>query len=507
MDINQEFTSSADNKDENNQLLHVDNESAVHDNNQYVSQSEQESAGAEVDSIQISEEEKDQNANGQTPITDTKPVKAGGGWRKKLHKPLARTVALCLVCSVLGGLLAVGVERLTLNSSSSGSGTTKVVLGAQQDKQTSVITNVSSSNSSELTPNEIYNKLCPSIVGITSKITSTNVFGQSANETVSGTGFIISADGYIATNYHVVETAQESGQDIQVVLNNGSTYKAELKGYYAANDIAVLKIDATGLTAVTFGDSGSLQVGDKAYAIGNPLGELTYTLTSGLVSALDREITFDANTTINMFQFDAAVNAGNSGGPVLNAKGEVIGIVTAKASETGTEGLGFAIPVNDALTIIQDLIEKGYVSGRPYFGITVISASDMSAQNNSNSNVNGAYVYTVDQNSCAAKAGLKVGDIITKLGDTDIASSSDLIAAKKKYAAGNTVKITVYRDNGYVELSITFDEETPSVTSSNQNSAQDNQGNTQQRGNGNFWDGNGSDQGGIINPFGNGKQY
>jgi len=203
-------------------------------------------------------------------------------------------------------------------------------------------------------------------------------------------------------------------------------------------------------------------VGDTVYAVGNPLGELAYTMTRGMISALDRDITTQDSTTresktVNMFQFDAAVNSGNSGGPVYNEYGEVIGVVTAKYSNAGVEGLGFGIPINDAVDIANELIEHGYVSGKAYMGISVQTVSSEVARYYNM--VEGAYVYTVDSMSCAAKAGLQMGDIITAIDGKEIKTSSDLVSAKKKYKAGDTAKLTVYRGGKYLELSITFDED------------------------------------------------
>jgi len=335
---------------------------------------------------------------------------------------------------------------------------------------TSNVTRAVAGSGTALSGQEIYALGCQQVVGITSEITTTNIFGQTASGTVSGSGFIITEDGYILTNYHVVETAYKGGYDIMVMLNDGTSYLAELVGYEDDEmDVAVLKIDATGLTPASIGDSNDMQVGEKVYAIGNPLGELTYTMTDGIVSALDRAITFtDENTaaknTINMFQTSAAVNSGNSGGPIYNERGEVIGIVTAKYDSTSVEGIGFAIPINDAVSIAEDLIQYGYVTGKPYFGIKVRTLN--SAEAEYYKLVPGAFVEVVESGSGAEAAGLQAGDIITKLGDTAVASTSDLNSAKKQYSAGDTAKLTVYRNGAYLELTITFDEASHQITDS-----------------------------------------
>lgn len=391
---------------------------------------------------------------------------------------MKQLVAACLVCAVLGG----GVGGIGTGLLSRGNGSTADVpeVPSVTDSTILDITKDNGENApdpnagqstaknlsaEEMTANAIYDLACTQVVGIRSEITYTSWFGTSSSA-VSGSGFIISSDGYILTNYHVIEKSYKGGYDISVMLFNGDEYKASIVGFEADNDVAVLKIDAEGLNAVTIGDSNSMSVGETVYAVGNPLGELAYTMTKGMVSALDREITStstDSETgrqttnTINMFQIDAAVNSGNSGGPVYNSKGEVIGIVTAKYSDSGIEGLGFAVPINDARSIANDLIDKGYVSGKAYFGITVTTVTKNIAEYFNM--VEGAYISAVDENSCAGTAGLRVGDIIIKVDDKEITSSSDLKTAKKNYKAGDTAVLTVYRSGEEVEVTIVFDEE------------------------------------------------
>jgi len=392
----------------------------------------------------------------------------------------AAAVAMCLVCALLGGLVGgVVVSRQgagtaeepvaqAATETSLPAETGRDSAAAQPETTSTPILHVTTDGNSQVLPaTEIYNIACSQVVGVTTEITYTSFFGTST-AAVSGSGFIVSEDGYILTNYHVIEDAYKGGYDITVLLYNNDSYSATIVGFEEDNDVAVLKIDAEGLNPVSIADSDSILVGETVYAVGNPLGELIFTMTTGSVSALNREITntdpaTGAKTTINMFQIDAAVNSGNSGGPVYNARGEVIGIVTAKYSDTGVEGLGFAIPINDAVSIASELIEKGYVGGKAYFGITVQTVSSSVAQYYNM--VVGAYIYALDPTSCAAEAGLQVGDIITKIDDTDIASSSDLISAKKGYRAGESARLTVYRSGEYVELTIVFDEEIPSSAS------------------------------------------
>ena len=267
----------------------------------------------------------------------------------------------------------------------------------------------------------------------------------------------ITEDGYVLTNYHVISTAHQYGYAVSVLTYDGTTYQATIVGVDEDNDIALLKIDATGMTPVTFGDSDSMSVGDTVYAVGNPLGELEFTMTSGMISALDRTITTSDGTDsgINMFQIDAAVNAGNSGGPVYNTSGQVIGIVTAKYSSSGVEGLGFAIPVNDAVAIANDLMKNGTVTDRAQLGITLQTIPDSAAQYYNMPD--GAYVNAVNSGSCAEKAGLKAGDIITAIDDTAVSSGDALRSALRGYSAGESATLTVSRSGETLKLTVTFD--------------------------------------------------
>lgn len=398
--------------------------------------------------------------------------------KKRSGISFAQVVALCLICAVIGGFAGFGGALLAGGSgdddSASLPATTETDTPATNSPATTPGTSStpivqSTGDGSVLSGAQIYEIACPQTVGITTEITTSNVFGQPASTSVTGSGFIISSDGYILTNYHVIEDAKNGGYDINVILHNGDSYPADIVGYEDdGTDVAVLKIDATGLSAVSIGNSDEMLVGETVYVLGNPLGELTYTLTSGMVSALDRVIATSSVETdsINVFQIDAAINSGNSGGPVFNSRGEVVGIATAKYSDTGIEGLGFAIPINDAISIANELIDKGYVSGKAAFGITVSSVTSYAAQYYNM--VEGAYVYSIESNSCAEKAGLEVGDVITKIDDSEILSQTDLIVAKRGYRAGESATLTVYRNGEYITLDIIFDEELPSSGSDTQ---------------------------------------
>ena len=312
-----------------------------------------------------------------------------------------------------------------------------------------------------MTPSQIYAQACRQVVGISTEVTYSNFFGMTSSSAVGGTGFIVSQNGYIVTNYHVVEYAYEGKRSVSVMLHDGTRYDASIIGVDESSDVAVLKIDAANLTPVTIGDSDALSVGDDIYAVGNPLGELDFSMSSGHVSALNRLITTEANTeAINMFQVDAAVNSGNSGGPAYNARGEVVGVVTAKYSDTGVEGIGFAIPINDAASIANDLITRGYVTGKAYMGIKLDDRYNSMYSQYYGMPI-GAYVDSVDSGSCAEAAGIRAGDIITELGGEEITGYSDLKKAVRQFSAGDTAELTLYRAGESLSLSIVFDEARP----------------------------------------------
>lgn len=397
----------------------------------------------------------------EKPVKEPKPKKEHSGVTAKI-------IALCLVCAILGGLGGAAIVSGSVNSKlndmtarvSALEDNENVLTTAQNSSAGSGESTVSSVQTG-LAASEVYDLACQQVVGISSEITYTNFFGMSSAAAVSGSGFIITADGYILTNYHVIETAYKNNADITVMTHDGTKYTASVVGFEEDNDVAVLKIDGENLPHATIGDSNSMKVGDIVYAVGNPLGELDFSMTTGYVSALDRLISTSTNSeSINMFQFDAAVNSGNSGGPVYNNKGEVIGVVTAKYSESGVEGLSFAIPINDASSIANDLITKGYVTGKAYMGVTIRNDYNSMYANYYGWPL-GAMVKDTEKGSCAEAAGLQSGDIITKLGDKDIESYSDLKSAVKNYSAGDTAEITLYRAGESMTLTITFDEAKP----------------------------------------------
>ena len=325
-----------------------------------------------------------------------------------------------------------------------------------QKAQTGVSVSGSTLSSPEgLSPSQVYAMNVNSVVAISNQ-TTTNVWGQVSETAASGTGFIISADGYILSNYHVVEGANR----LTVMTYMGDEYEAKLVGYDQMNDVSILKVEASGLDPVVIGSSDDLIVGDQVVAIGNPLGELTSSLTVGYISAKDRTINTDGNL-INMMQTDAAINPGNSGGPLFNMKGEVVGITTAKYSgSTGSgasiEGIGFAIPIADVMSMTEDLITNGYRTNMAYLGVVVMDLDSNTAA--MYSLPMGSYVRSVEPGSCAETAGIQPKDIIIAIGEYGVEGNSTLQSALRKFKAGDSTTVTVYRAGAELELPITFDE-------------------------------------------------
>lgn len=311
-------------------------------------------------------------------------------------------------------------------------------------------------------PGAIYKNNVESVVLISAKVTGSNMFGQATTGVSTGSGFVLTEDGYVVTNHHVVEGA--SG--VTVTMHDGTEYVATVVGSDSTNDVAVLKIEeAVQLQAVTIGSSEALSVGDQVVAIGNPLGELTSTLTVGYVSAKERDVTTDGKT-INMIQTDAAINSGNSGGPLFNSQGEVVGITTAKYSGSSSsgatiEGIGFAIPIDDVMPLVDDLMNYGYINSA-YLGV-MVSEMDTSTASYYGLPV-GAYVQEVTPGYCAEEAGLRAKDIIVAIGDYEVDNISDLTKALRKFKAGDSTTITVFRGGQELTLPITLDEKPQETT-------------------------------------------
>ena len=398
----------------------------------------------------------------QQPVQEMKPVKK--------NRMGLRITALALCCALLGGVVGGGVAYYAGNRP----GETSVNVSSRPATQVSVNT-VDGKNA--MSDAEVYAAGVNSVVSINVTGTSgTNFFGQAVQTASAGSGFILTKDGYIVTNYHVVK----DGETVKVTLYSGDEYEAKYVGGDEDYDIAVIKVEAADLQPVTLGDSSSLNVGDHVLAIGNPLGELTFSMSGGMVSCVNRAINVDG-TPFNMIQTDASINPGNSGGPLFNQYGEVVGIVSAKYSSTGNEsveGLGFAIPINDVFAMIQDIMTNGYVTNKPYLGVTAGTMTEQMAAQYRYDITSGVFIYSVEEDSAADQAGLKMGDVITKVDDTAITSMEDLTVAKKQYSAGDTCTLTVYREGQETTVELTWGA-VPADQQSNVSSEEQTQDNSQ----------------------------
>ena len=364
----------------------------------------------------------------------------------------AKVIAIVLACAIIGTGCGFGGAALYRSS------TRQTVTLQQSDRAPVTVSVKQVDGQTKMEPAEVYASTVNSVVSINTTATAgTNIFGQTVETASAGSGFIISSDGYIVTNYHVVKGATS----VKVTLYSGDTYDATVIGGDSDYDVAVIKINAGGLPAVTLGNSADVNVGDTVLAIGNPLGELTFSMSQGIVSCCDRAINVDG-TPFNMIQVDASINPGNSGGPLVNLYGEVVGIVSAKYSSysnTTVEGLGFAIPISDVRAIITDIIENGQVTGKAYLAIKAGTMTEQMAAQYDIDITEGVFVYSTESGGAGEKAGLQLGDVITKLNDTAITSMTDLTMAKKSYKAGDTVTLTVYRSGEYITLDLTFDQQ------------------------------------------------
>ncbi|MDR0249356.1 MAG: trypsin-like peptidase domain-containing protein [Oscillospiraceae bacterium] len=316
-----------------------------------------------------------------------------------------------------------------------------------------VSTDASDDVADSLTPAQIY-ELCNSAVVAIDNYAAGGGFrgGSSTVLQGSGSGFFISEDGFIVTNHHVISGASK----IEVIMHDGTKLTARLVGSDAEADIALLKVDGTGYDYLSFGSSAEARVGDPVVAIGNPLGELANTLTVGYISGLDRTVTVE-DVKMVLMQTDAAVSPGNSGGPLIDGYGKVVGVINAKSTSTYAEGLGFAIPADTAAKVVADLTEHGFVRGRPYLGITAETVSESRA--NDEGLVPGVMVREVTGGSCAQKAGIVAGDIITELDGDKITDLNSLLASRDRHQAGDTVRVTVWREGREYVLTLTFDEQ------------------------------------------------
>ena len=403
----------------------------------------------------------------QTPLEPQPPKKGNTG---------AKITALVLSCALVGGAMGFGgsalQNHLAAKDKDMDEESTQASVVYEGSRESSIINIAQIDTSKQMTPAEVYAQNVNSTVGIRTSIT-TNYWGYQTQSAAAGSGFILSADGYVLTNYHVVENSDS----ITVSLYNGEEYDATLVGCDQSNDIAVLKIDAEGLTPVVLGNSDNLNVGDQVVAIGNPLGELTFSLTTGAVSALNREVTLSSNVTMDLIQTDCAINSGNSGGALFNLYGEVIGITNAKYSSSGSsseasiDNIGFAIPMNHVKNIVKSIIETGSIT-KPYIGVTVTAVS---SEAQAYGLPTGAAVRSVEEDSPAAKGGLEANDIITEVNGTAITSSSDLVSYVGEQAPGDELKLKVYRQGKTLDITVTIGEKTQSAMPATQDDAQQSQ--------------------------------
>ncbi len=382
---------------------------------------------------------------------------------KKKKKNVWKTVGIALCALIMAssvattGYVLINGSPIAGNSGNAGNGY-KSALDSESGYSTQLLTDGDRQPMSTI---EISAKVGPSVVGIVCKTEYMTFFGQRVQQSGSGSGIIITSDGYIATNNHVVEGARE----IKVILNTGKEYDAKIVGLDAKTDLAVIKVEATDLPVATLGDSAKCQVGELAVAIGNPLGqELAGTVTVGVISAVNRSIqTADDGTTMSLLQTDAAINPGNSGGALVNAYGEIIGINSMKFSGDNVEGIGFAIPVNSAKPIISDLMNGGYVKGRPLIGISLREISaEIAAINDLPA---GLYVADVAVGGAAEKAGIKQGDILTAVDGKIVETAKQVNEIRDTHKAGDTIKITVSRDGETKTFDVVLLEDTSSRVS------------------------------------------
>lgn len=422
----------------------------------YVIASEEASAAEQAKPVQAAETWTAENL----PPVDSLPKKKSTG---KVWKTIISLVAVVALVVTACGVTAFSVNQYWLEENAHSSALLDDLQQQIKNLEDKIESNSFTGNGNSisgtvgtgngLTPGQVYAQNHRSVVAISNQTTA-NIFGQVTETASSGSGFIISEDGYIITNYHVVENATT----LTVITSDGSEHPAKLIGYDDSNDFALIKVEATGLPTVTLGRSDDLIVGDQVVAIGNPLGELTNSLTVGYISAKERDVTTDGSI-INMLQTDAAINPGNSGGPLFNMKGEVIGITSAKYSGTTSsgasiEGIGFAIPIDDVIGMVQELIENGYISA-PYMGVRVSQRADGM----------GVFVEGVDPDTPASAAGIQTGDIIVGIGEYTVTSLSELDKALRNFSAHETATVFVFRNRQVLELSITFAEknQTPVV--------------------------------------------
>ena len=391
--------------------------------------------------------------------------------KEEKKKTGCKFVAAALCFSLLGGIAGAG-GMLWLShymDSQDTDDTEQYSIMVEGLRETSQIKVVQVDTGKQMTAAEVYAANVGSTVGITTSTSSTNFWGFKTTSAASGSGFIISTDGYILTNYHVIEDADS----VAVALYSGETYDAALIGYDESNDIAVLKIDAENLSPVILGDSDTLNIGDSVVAIGNPLGELTFSLTAGAVSAKDREVTLSSSVTMNLLQTDCAINSGNSGGALFNLYGEVVGITNAKYSGSSNssasiDNIGFAIPINSVRSIVESIIEKGYIS-KPYIGVSVMDVSEESQLYGVPA---GIAVQSVLEGSPGEEGGLVAGDVITAVNGESM-DRDGLVNYVGSASVGDTLILSIYRQGETLELTVTIGEQIQSALANEEEAQQE----------------------------------
>ena len=387
------------------------------------------------------------------PEGEAKPPKKENRWARRA----GAAVALVAVCAgagfgggYLGGVAARGASSpVVYEQPKEGDSTTTGSVGNDTGSTNGL-------SADALSISQIASIVSPSVVEVTTETISTNPFFPQYVQDGAGSGVIISEDGYIITNAHVISGASQ----IKVRTSDKTEYEAELIGSDSKSDIAVLKIEAAGLTPAVVGNSDNLVVGEFTLAVGNPMGTLGGTVTNGIISALNRDITVQGQT-MNLLQTNAAVSPGNSGGGLFNEKGELIGIVNAKSAEEGAVGLGFAIPLHTAMEVAQSWIDNGYVTGRPALGIQVLAVSDWQMMVQYGVSQPGVYIIDVTEGSCADKAGLKAGDLFVSIDGNSVTGTVDVTSALDSHAVGDTLEIQVAREGKVVQVSVVLEEQSP----------------------------------------------
>lgn len=421
--------------------------------------------------------ENDFNFSQDNSFRKSKVKSYSGGFGRNVLVPfLSGIVGATLVVGTCFGVPSIKSQLLKTQNTKL---TTQASANSSQNSNPNLI-NISNYSDTSIA---VAKKALPSVVGITVTYQISSIFGGSSKGEATGSGIIITDDGYIVTNNHVISSESKSYYTIQEatgikvnLYGDDTSYDATVVGTDSYTDLAVLKIEKTGLTPATLGDSSNVQIGEFVMAIGNPLG-MDYSVTTGVVSAVNREVESE-NSVYYAIQTDAAINSGNSGGALVNSNGEVIGINTLKLAGTGIEGVGFAIPISSTTSIINQLIENKSVK-RPYIGISGSSVSDTDVQRY---NIpKGIYVEEVEKDSPAEKAGLQKSDIITKIEGKEVTSVNELNRIKYNYNIGDTVTLTIIRNNAEMEVQITLVEtpeqpkEEKSANNFNFNNSQQNQ--------------------------------